>query len=164
MATEYWNLWDLPHNSFETFSSGKTKSLEQDWIHLFASNRMGARISGFRGYKWEVFSAELYPSVEGEEAKKLYFEQKAADFIILPNNTGLEQAVMIDQLPDLTDICEDYCVFPPNLAWTMAFTHEDGWFGPYFAKHKNYDDLVGENIRLVKKRKDMAYAKKKGWM
>lgn len=28
---------------------------------------------------------------------------------------------------------KDALVVPSDFSWTMAFTHEDGWFGPYFS-------------------------------
>lgn len=43
----------------------------------------------------------------------------------------------------------DYAIFPPNLAWTMAFTHHDFGYGdrgpPHFARHPDYVRLNEEN-------------------
>lgn len=43
----------------------------------------------------------------------------------------------------------DYVIFPPNLAWTMAFTHHDFGYGehgpPHFARHPDYVRLNEEN-------------------
>lgn len=39
----------------------------------------------------------------------------------------------------------DVYVFPQNIAWTMTFTHKEGWLGPYFAKHAIYSALEKEN-------------------
>ena len=50
------------------------------------------------------------------------------------------------------------------MAWVMAFTHEEGWLGPYFAKHPKYTTLCEENARLVEKERKKAEAKQKGWM
>ena len=38
----------------------------------------------------------------------------------------------------------------------MAFTHEQGWLGPYFSKHKDYEVLNNKNIKSVE-------AKTNGW-
>lgn len=50
----------------------------------------------------------------------------------------------------------------------MAFTHEDGWLGPYFAKHPNYDALVLQEIErgraIQRKAQEIARAKQEGWL
>lgn len=62
----------------------------------------------------------------------------------------------------------DYCVFPANLAWTMAFTHEDGWLGPYFAKHPDYSKLIAQEAELhsirQRKNREIKRAKQNGWL
>ena len=61
----------------------------------------------------------------------------------------------------------DYCVFPANLAWTMAFTHEDGWLGPYFARHPDYEALTRQAARqqlaAARKAQQLEWAKKMGY-
>jgi len=46
----------------------------------------------------------------------------------------------------------------------MAFTHEDGWLGPYFAKHSQYDKLNQQNIKSIEKALSIEQAKQKGWL
>ena len=46
----------------------------------------------------------------------------------------------------------------------MAFTHEEGWMGPYFAKHENYETLKLKNEKQIEKNKQIEIAKQKGWM
>jgi hypothetical protein len=36
----------------------------------------------------------------------------------------------VEQMPRLEG-ANDVYVSAPDLSWTMVFTHEDGWFGPY---------------------------------
>jgi hypothetical protein len=43
----------------------------------------------------------------------------------------------------------DFHVFPKNFAWSMAFTHEDGWIGPKFFKHVKYEQLQKQNNKAV---------------
>jgi len=50
------------------------------------------------------------------------------------------------------------------MAWTMAFTHEDGWLGPYFAKHSQYSKLNQENIDQIAKAQAIEQARQKGWL
>jgi hypothetical protein len=49
----------------------------------------------------------------------------------------------------------DYAIFPPNLAWTMAFTHHDFGYGergpPHFAHHPDYVRLNEENRTMLEK-------------
>jgi hypothetical protein len=45
----------------------------------------------------------------------------------------------------------------------MAFTHEEGWLGPYFARHPAFARLNVENVAAVRKAEEAAVAKLKGW-
>ena len=45
----------------------------------------------------------------------------------------------------------------------MAFTHENGWLGPYFAKHPDYTQLEVENEKYREKLEQIAEAKRRGW-
>lgn len=58
----------------------------------------------------------------------------------------------------------DFYVFPSNLAWTMAFTHEDGWLGPYFARHRNFTELNKANLEKIRKLHQAEAAHLKGWV
>jgi len=50
----------------------------------------------------------------------------------------------------------------------MVFTHEDGWFGPYFAIHQNYEVLNKQNMtdlnKSIQSQKEIEIAKKNGWL
>ena len=111
-------------------------------------------------YKWHVFSYGSYPSAALEEARSLYAQVTSSEYVVLTNasNDGL----VTDQKPSSSSLT-DFYVFPRNLAWTMAFTHEDGWLGPYFAKHRNFESLNADNVRRIKKAADAAEAKRKGY-
>jgi len=87
-------------------------------------------------------------------------EFRKSDYVVLSND---RQVVFItDQRPETCSLT-DYYVFPPNLAWTMAFTHEDGWLGPYFARHRNFEALDRENAARVRKEREAQAAKLRGW-
>ena len=83
-------------------------------------------------------------------------------FILLFAQKDGDEAVITDQKPTSCSF-SDYYIFPKNLAWTMAFTHEDGWLGPFFAKHSDFDKLNGENLKRIRKAEEAAEAKKKGY-
>ncbi len=100
------------------------------------------------------------PSVAGEAAREEYVKQIGAEFVVLSNNRKM--AFVTDALPQNSSLV-DYCVFPANLAWTMAFTHEEGWLGPYFARHRDFDVLNEVNVRKVRKLQESEEARVKGW-
>ncbi len=126
-------------------------------MHVYCKNKQGVNI---KAYKWHIFSGNRYPSIDGERAIEEYFKQLAVEFIILPNDKL--PAILTNEKPSKCNL-PDYLVFPPNMAWVMAFTHEAGCLGPYFAKHPNYDSLNAKNIALVKKANEKSAAIKKGW-
>ena len=107
----------------------------------------------------------MYPSASGEAAKELYLGHDFSDVIVLSNDR--KTAFRMASLP-AADRVIDFYVFPPDLAWTMAFTHEVGWLGPYFAKHPNYEALVAKakQQRVVndRKLKELERAKHQGWI
>jgi hypothetical protein len=45
----------------------------------------------------------------------------------------------------------------------MAFTHEDGWLGPYFALHNDFAKLNEANLANLQKISEAKAAKLKGW-
>jgi hypothetical protein len=76
------------------------------------------------------------------------------------------QACVTGQRPQACNLTDSY-VCPPNLAWTMAFTHKDGWLGPSFAVHPDYEALNKKKLKQVhdteRKRHEVARARSKGW-
>lgn len=151
-----------PGKITHVYSTEETREIDRRWVAEYCKNKQGANI---KDYRWHIFSFDKYPALSGEEAIGQYRLQKACEYIVLSNDG--EAAVETDMLPFESDL-HDFLVFPRNIAWTMAFTHEDGWFGPYFAKHKRYERLSLENEQLLKakakKRMEVEKAKLKGWM
>lgn len=131
--------------------------LRAAWLAAFGAHRHGVNA---KDYLWHIFSAGRYPSVERDEAIAQYRQQRAAEYVVLSNDG--RTAFATDRLPSSASLV-DYYVFPPNLAWTMAFTHEAGWLGPYFAKHANFEPLNLANLAQLKKRQAAAAARAKGW-
>jgi hypothetical protein len=148
-----------PASSVRHCTEAEAVTLTAAWLAAFGENRDGVRVTGPKGFLWHIFSAGRYPCVDGEDARSLYRLQPAAEYLVLMNGGG--KAVSTDTLP-LESPLADYCVFPPNLAWTMAFTHESGLLGPYFAKHTRFDELSKSNLMLLRKRQAAAAAKTKG--
>ena len=160
---EWFSETDInPGRILRVYSEKDSRNFEKRWIEAFCKDKQGANL---KAYKWHIFSFEKYPAVSGEAAKEAYVQHQAPEYIVLSNED--EPALATDRRPDTCNL-SDYYVFPPNLAWTMAFTHEDGWLGPYFAKHRNYQKLNTENERILQqaaqKQAEIANAKKNGWM
>lgn len=151
-----------PGRLLRRFTKKETLQLVDQWIGVYAQNAQGARLNA---YLWHTFSFDAYPSVCEREAELLYTQQISTEFVVLSNDR--RSALLTDALPTKCNVM-DYLVFPTNLAWTMAFTHEDGWFGPYFAKHPNYEALVLQDLKraLAKQRKvqEIERAKREGWL
>lgn len=151
-----------PGNILRVYTMKETQAFEKEWMQAFCKNKQGANTNA---YKWHIFSYEKYPALSGDEAFNKYTQQKAIEYIVLSNDNDL--AIATDKLPTNCNIM-DYYVFPKNMAWTMAFTHEDGWLGPYFATHKSYKSLNMHNEeelqKIDKKQKEIEVAKKNGWL
>lgn len=137
------------------------KTIERDWVSNFCGISKNEKEDiHLDQYKWHAFSYEKYPSSNGKEALDLYYNHKALSYIVLPELQmySKEIAFITNILPDYEclDVTTDFYVFPKNMAWTMAFTHEQGWLGPFFAKNKNYEKLNNKNNQAIN-------AKYQGW-
>ncbi len=102
----------------------------------------------------------MFSSISGEKARSEYESQDAAEYVVMSNEHKL--TILTDLKPERCNL-SDYYVFPVNMAWTMAFTHEEGWLGPYFTFHPDFEPLNRENEKLLKKKRQNEIAKQKGW-
>lgn len=126
-------------------------------MEAFGENRHGVNT---KAYLWHIFSAGRYPSASGSAALAQYKLLEAPEFIVLSNDRKL--AFKTNLLPMQSSL-SDYYVFPSNFAWTMAFTHEDGWLGPYLALHKDFSKLNEANVARLRKAREAEAARLKGW-
>lgn len=136
-------------------------TFEEKWVNAFCNYSKSDRAEIYlEQFKWHTFSYEKYPALCGVEATKIYLVQLALNYIVLPETQAHEDEIAFStsSLPDikLAELLTDFYVFPKNLAWTIAFTHESGWLGPYFAKHSNYEKLNRSNLQAYE-------ARQKGW-
>ncbi len=139
------------------FSEEETSTLVDNWLKAFGKDRRGVNSKDFL---WRIFSAGRYPSIGGIKALEKYQQQQAFEYIVLSNDRKI--AFVTNLLPETCSLF-DYYVFPPNLAWTMAFTHEDGWLGPYFAFHSQFEELNQVNHARLRKAQEAEAARLKGW-
>jgi hypothetical protein len=146
-----------PGAIIRTYAEADAVALAAQWLDTYGKNRRGANTKAFM---WHVFSGSLFPSLSGAAALAEYEKQVAHECVVLSN--ARDAAFVTDQRPSDCSLF-DYLVFPANLAWTMAFTHEDGWLGPYFARHPKYDSLNAANLARMRKEREAEVARTKGW-
>lgn len=142
----------------QTYTEAEARDWADAWLSVFGRNHQG---SNTKRYMWHVFSFERYPCLSGVQAMEAYARQSGVEFVVLSNDR--KRAVLTDTLPDAQAYWSDYYVFPLNLAWTMALTHEDGWLGPYFAQHPDYLRLNEANEHKLERFRERAAARDKGW-
>ena len=127
------------------------------WMACFGKNSEGIHIDQFM---WHVFSNRRFPSVSRAAALEQYPQHEAHEYVVLSNDR--DEAFTTDIRPMECSL-SDWLVFPANLAWTMAFTHEDESLGPYFALHPRFSVLDAENRGRIKKAREAERARQKGW-
>lgn len=121
-----------PGQILHHFSQTEAAHLSAQWLSVFGRKRQGINS---KAYLWHIFSAGHFPCLAGAAAVRAYQQQRAQEYVVLANDG--KTAFSTNLLPSKADFA-DYYVFPKNFAWTMAFTHEDGRLGPYFAKHVDF--------------------------
>ncbi len=139
------------------FSAREASLLAIQWLEAFGNDRHGVNTKAFL---WHVFSYNRYPNSSLDRAVVDYEQQQAHEYVVLSNDRDV--AFVTDVRPGQSSLI-DWLVFPPNLAWTAAFTHEDGYLGPFFAKHQLYDQLNAANLQELQKARDKESARLKGW-
>ena len=145
-----------PDNVVRQFSQAKAGQLVADGLKVFGGDRHGPNT---KAYLWHVFSSDRFSSSFGQQALQLYRQQVSAEFIALSNDRKL--AFFTASLPEWSSLT-DFYVLPPSFAWTMAFTHQEGWLGPYFARRPDYAKLDAENRSTLQKRCEAEAARQQG--
>lgn len=146
-----------PSSLVKVFNRELTTEIEKKWLHIYCKNKQGFNT---KSYKWHIFSGGGYPSLSGEEAKIEYEKHNCYEYIVMANDNDL--SVLLSEKPSKCKLL-DYYVFPVNMSWTMAFTHEEGWLGPYFAFHPKYNALEKQNAKSMHKKQQKEIAIKNGW-
>ncbi len=129
----------------------------QKWEKAFCPfSRSEKRNIRFDKFKWHVFSSGLYESSCENQAIEDLKSHYSSEYYVIPEFSiwRNEVAFILNALPEskLIGLKKDFYIFPKNLAWTVAFTHEDDYCGPYFAKHKDYLELNKKNLKCKNKR------------
>ena len=134
-------------------SPGRRRDLMPGWRRVYASrlhNATGRRVEGL--YDWHIFSFNHAPFQEGAQALAIYDRLAISPRIIIcPHDDRLPALEIAGAhcLPDFRAYGHDVMIWPEGLAWTMAFTHEDGWFGPYFCRREWVEISVPLTRRII---------------
>ncbi len=109
------------------------------WRYMYAATLYAAKGRWiWMGYDWHVFSYHHTPAHARQLALLAYSRlSPPARTIVCPHDERLPAFEIVGgKLPDFRQHGLDIYVWPEGLDWTMAFTHEDGWFGPYFCRRE----------------------------
>ncbi|UTA46425.1 hypothetical protein L1F30_09585 [Simiduia sp. 21SJ11W-1] len=140
--SSFWKNIGVTH--YELLEKGDSLSVFENWKSAYCPN---LNIKQQRGYAWE--------SVEGiallEDAMELYSQNSSVYYYVLsePMQNFIEVAITKEKPFYASKYRYDYYVFPKNMAWCMSFTHEDGWLGPVFSKHRSYEKLQKKNVEAI---------------
>lgn len=121
----------------------------QQWLSVFCPHRRTFDgIIKDKTYLWD----ELQSCWQNAEALRRYQELEALNYYIMPDCFGApgHEMLITNIKPSANTHRQDFHVFPKNLAWSMAFTHEDGWIGPKFFEHPDYHALNQKNKAALK--------------
>lgn len=86
------------------------------------------------GFDWHAFSYSFVDALQGDVARAEYrARQRHQKFIVLGGPTPTEGFLCESAtLPSFDRAGLDVYVVDENFTWTMVFTHEADWCGPYF--------------------------------
>lgn len=129
-------LRDLKVELAEQLDADGTERWRRRWYETFAVE-VKAATEAWRdeGYDWHAFSRKYRACLSSGEAVSAYRATLADKLVAVPDgehNRPRYGAIVTGDHPVLSRT--DALVFPENLAWTMAFTHEEPSLGPFFAK------------------------------
>jgi hypothetical protein len=93
-------------------------------------------------FEWHVFSFDHARSLNGSRAIEIYGKQRVTGCYVIPESESFDAyQLWFDYAdatcPEFTELQSDLYVWPFDLAWTMAFTHEEqSGLGPYFSRRE----------------------------
>ena len=108
---------------------------QQRWRTVFANGLHVATGEWvLHDFDWHVFSYNHHPSRTGDAARNEYRRRAWGSFAVLSADNRAAFGFHCEGKPPDRLSGVDVIVAPPSLAWTMAFTHEEPVWGPYFAE------------------------------
>ena len=134
---------------YKIFKDEAASKIAHNWLATFCKHRTSFKgIRGGKSYLWD----EIHSNNQNADALMEYEKHFASSYYLMLDNFGQhEKEIYVStQKPTGNEKLRDFHVFPKNLAWSIAFTHEDGYIGPKFFKHSNYAKLNKENEKAYK--------------
>ena len=137
-AGDYQHALDRTGGQAEPLPDAERWALLQEWRVVFAAGLHAATGRWKQHFEWDIFCAGYARALNGEKAAVAYAAERPAAVIVCPESEELP-AVRLHGggLPDFREEVDDVSVWPLDLAWTMAFTHEESiGLGPYFSRRE----------------------------
>jgi hypothetical protein len=113
--------------------------LMQRWREIYACRLHASTGKWKHGqFEWHVFSFKHTRALSGGRALEAYRHERPGRLFVIPEAQDLAAyELAAQQLPTFTAVYGDVYIWPPDLAWTMAFTHEENdGVGPYFSRRE----------------------------
>jgi hypothetical protein len=145
-AVSAWmSFFDSPTGMVEELTKRERYHLQQQWRERFLAHvkALTGKWGGNRSRDWLWLDDREARFLKGARAEEAYRRLQAADYLVLPSQTGLA-ALRCSQrpLPDLgslTGLLQDFpglldvYIMAPDLSWTFVVAHEP-LSGPYFRR------------------------------
>jgi hypothetical protein len=129
-------LLELQGATAEVLPKEEVHALQKEWRRVFAPKVK--KLTGenvYLGFDWHAFSYSPVHSVEGDDARQAYQQESCTDFYVLPHMDECRgYKCQSNLLPQISRKNIDAYICPLDFKWTMVYTHEDDWCGPYFTR------------------------------
>lgn len=136
---DYQRALDLTGGEAEPLPEAERRALLQEWRQAFAAG-LYAATGRWRppNYEWHVFSFGYARALKGEKAAAAYAAERPEAVVVCPESAALPAFRLSGgALPNFRAVVDDVYVWPADLAWTMAFTHEESMgLGPFFSRRE----------------------------
>ena len=115
-------------------------SVEKAWLEVYArhvKHETGSWVVD--RFHWHGFSNGFEKYIEGEEAFAALKDQWPVTMVLFDEAVSFcYEIAATSKFEQLIEICRfgDLYLSHHNMKWTIAFTHEDGWYGPYFSSRE----------------------------
>lgn len=138
----FWS--DIGVEEFELLDQSNSLSIFQEWKATFCPE---LDVKRSNKYAWE----SIIGTSTLEKAESDFDTHESIYYYVLaePRKGNIEVGVTKYKPKCTSNYKYDFYTFPKNMAWCMCFTHEDGWLGPIFVKHKNYNKLQKKNVESI---------------
>jgi hypothetical protein len=143
---EYQEILDACGGSCEPIANPELPALLKAWREVYAVGLFAATGRWKLGpYEWHVFSFDHAHALNGEKGLAEYGAQQPGVVVVYPEGLRLPAVRLTgERLPSFERHIADVYIWPEDLAWTMAFTHEASTgLGPYFSRCE-WMDLPGD--------------------